>query len=164
MFRESYNEYDYYQYTYAEDEAGTYNKTSKMCKTVLELPKIGRDENMFTTYSATGGMRVYDSDAVTFETILETSFEYELTLPDYQFGDAYEVDVRPTDEENFSEYNVFDIADYVDGAEGQGFQIVQGIFKVIPMFKTTMWMFKFGLDMPAEYFDTNNYLYQYATY
>ena len=62
MFRESYNEYDYYQYTYAEDEAGTNNKTSKMCKTVLELPKIGRDESIFTTYSATGGMRIYDSE------------------------------------------------------------------------------------------------------
>lgn len=135
-----------------------------MCKVVLELPKIGRDESIFTTYSATGGMRIYGSDLTTYQTIVETSFDYELTLPDYQFGDDFEFDERPYDDAVFTATNTFEIGDYVDGAEGTGFQVVQGLFKAIPSFETTMWQFKFGLEMPAEYFDTANYLFQYATY
>ena len=78
-----------------------------MCKVVLELPKIGRDASIFTTYTATGGMRIYDSDLTTFETIYETNFDYELTLPDYQFGDEFEFDERPYDDSVFTVYNTF---------------------------------------------------------
>jgi len=56
------------------------------------------------------------------------------------------------------------VGDYVTGAEGTGFQRVQGLFKAIPNFETTMWIFKFTLEMPTDYFDSTNYLFQWATY
>lgn len=56
------------------------------------------------------------------------------------------------------------MADYIDGAEGTGFQKAQGLFKAVPKFETTLWMFKLSLVMPTEYFDSTNYLWQYVTY
>ena len=119
---------------------------------------------MFTDYSGIAGMRIYDEDLTTFKTISETSFSYTLDLPSYEFGDDYEFDERPYDDAIFTEFNDFVMSDYVAGAEGTGFQMVQGLFKAIPNFETTMWIFKFSLEMPEEYFDETNYLFQWATY
>jgi len=41
---------------------------------------------------------------------------------------------------------------------------VAGGFTIIPNFETLLWYFKFTLEMPTEYFNTDNVLYSYATY
>lgn len=162
-FRESYNEYDYESYNW-DNEDGT-STTWSPCKTSLDLPKIGRDSAMFTDYAVSAGVRIYDpTDLTTFETIATTEFTYTLTEPIYEFGDDYEFDERPYEDAVFTEYNDFVLADYISGAEGTGFQKAQGSFKAIPNFETTMWQFKLTLEMPTEYFDYNNYLFQWATY
>lgn len=109
-------------------------------------------------------MRIYDEDMTTFVTVAETSFTYTLDEPNYEFGDEYEFDERPYDDAIFTEFNDFQMGDYVDGAEGTGFQMVQGLFKAIPNFETTMWIFKLSLEMPEDYFDETNYLFQWATF
>ena len=118
---------------------------------------------MFTDYTVTSGMRIYNSDG-SFETIIQDEFTYTLEAPTYEFGDEFEFDERPYDEAVFTAYNDFEMADYVDNAEGLGLQVVQGLFKAIPNFQTTMWIFKFNLEMPTEYFDEGAYLFQWATY
>lgn len=132
----------------------------------MDLPKIGRDDSMFTEYEVTTGMRIYQTaDSDSFETIIgETSFTYTLEAPTYEFGDEFEFDERPYDEAIFTTYKDFQMSEYVDDAEGVGLQVVQGLFKAIPNFQTTMWMFKFNLEMPSEYFDDDAYLFQWGTY
>jgi hypothetical protein len=34
----------------------------------------------------------------------------------------------------------------------------------VPNFETTKWIFKFSVEMEAQYFDEENYLFQWATY
>jgi len=120
---------------------------------------------MFTEYSVTTGMRIYDDDMTTFETIIdESSFTYTLAEPTYEFGDEFEFDERPYDESIFTMSNNFEMSDYVEGADGVGFQVVQGLFKAIPNFETTMWIFKFALEMPDSYFDSGAYVFNWATY
>lgn len=111
-------------------------------------------------------MRIYQTaDSDSFETIIgETSFTYTLVAPTYEFGDAFEFDERPYDEAIFTISKDFQMSEYVDNAEGVGLQVVQGLFKAIPNFQTTMWMFKFNLEMPEEYFDDDAYLFQWGTY
>ena len=129
------------------------------------MPKIGRDDAIFTDYEVTTGLRIYNpSDMTTFETMTEETFTYTLTAPSYEFGDEYEFNEAPYEDAIFTEFNTFDVADYIDGAEGTGFQKIQGMFKAVPNFETTIWMFKFSLEMPEEYFNTSNYLFQWATY
>jgi hypothetical protein len=85
-------------------------------------------------------MRIYNPDDWSYETMHEpTSFTYTLDEPTYEFGDEYEFDESPQDDEIFTGTNNFFLGDYIDGAEGVGFQVVQGAFKVIPNFDTTMW-------------------------
>lgn len=57
-FRESYNEYDYMSSTW--DDNGD-SKTYCPCKASLEIPKIGRDDDMFTDYTVKVGQRIYDT-------------------------------------------------------------------------------------------------------
>ena len=162
-FRESYNEWDYESQQWTDEEGTT--TTWSPCKVSLDLPKIGRDDSMFTEYSVTTGMRIYNTEDNTFETVIsDTSFTYTLEAPTYEFGDEYEFDERPYDEAIFTTSNAFEISDYISDADGVGYQVVQGLFKAIPNFQTTMWMFKFNLEMPAEYFDDTSYLYQWGTY
>lgn len=53
------------------------------CKAQLELPKIGRDSSIYTTYAGTVGMRIYDEDMTTFTSVTESTFTYTLDEPDY---------------------------------------------------------------------------------
>lgn len=162
-FRESYNEDDYESYSWDEEDGST--TTWSPCKVSLDLPKINRNSDMFTEYSVTTGMRIYDTENNTFETIIGgKDFTYTLEEPTYEFGDEFEFDERPYDEAIFTTYNDFQMSDYVDGAEGVGLQVVQGLFKAIPNFQTTMWIFKFNLEMPTTYFDDGAYLFQWGTY
>ena len=66
---------------------------------------------MFTEYSVTTGMRIYDTETNTFETIIgEKSFTYTLEEPTYEFGDEFEFDERPYDEAIFVTYNDFQMS------------------------------------------------------
>jgi len=162
-FRDSYSEWDYESYTW-EEEDGT-SATWAPCKASLDMPKIGRDSGMFGEYTVTAGMRVYDpTDLTTFVTVATADFTYTLAEPAYDFGDEFEFDERPYEDAVFTEYNDFDLSLYIDGAEGTGFQKAQGLFKAVPKFETTLWIFKLTLEMPSEYFDSTNYLWQYVTY
>lgn len=72
-------------------------------------------------------------------TIQNNSFEFELSEPSYEFGDAFEFDESPYFEEVFNGYNDFQMSDYVSSSEGVGFQKLQGGFQAIPNFETTLW-------------------------
>lgn len=170
-FRQSYNDWDYEssQWTDSETEETT---TYSPCKASLDLPKIGRDSSIFDEYTVKTGMRLYESmDSTTFETIIDpeasgSTFTYTLEEPTYEFGDEFEFDARPYDEAIFTGFNDFAMSDYVSDADGVGFQMVQGLFKAIPNFQTTMWIFKFSLEMPTQFFEENMdaYLFQWGTY
>ena len=111
------------------------------------------------------GSRVYESDDATdFVTLTEETFDYELKKPEYNFGDDFEFDEAPFKDELFSEYRDFSMSDFEANAEGTGFQLFSGGFTVIPNFDTALWEFKFDLDMPGQYFNENNVLYNYATF
>ena len=76
-FRESYSSWDYESYTW-EDENGA-SKTWCPCKASLDMPKIGRDDAMFTEYTVEVGQRVYDAVySTTHEVLSETTFTYTL--------------------------------------------------------------------------------------
>ena len=56
------------------------------------------------------------------------------------------------------------MSDFDSSATGTGFQMFAGGFSVIPNFDTALWKFKFDLDMPGQYFNETNVLYNWATF
>lgn len=134
------------------------------------MPKIGRDTAKFGEYTVIAGYRIYDADMTTFEDIVnEKTFTFELVEPSYEFGDAFEFDEGVSEDSVFKESSLLDLADFVapfwaEDISGKGFQKVAGAFKVVPNFDTTLWMFKFTLEMPNEYFNEENYLFQWASF
>lgn len=151
-FRESYSDWDYESFSW-ENESGS-STTWSSCKASLDLPKIGRDTTKFGEYTVIAGMRIYDADMQTFEDIIsEKSFTFELLEPSYEFGDAFEFDEGVSEDSVFKESSLLDLADFTadfwdEDIAGKGFQKVAGAFKVVPNFDTTLWMFKFSLEMP----------------
>ena len=101
----------------------------------MDLPKVDRDTNIFTEYSVSSGMRIYDEDLTTFETVFDTTFDYNLDEPTYEFGDEYEFDERPYDDAIFTEESNFEWTDlFNEEVDGTGAQIVQGYFTAFPNF------------------------------
>jgi hypothetical protein len=160
---------DNFRPTYQEDDYSTYEFAGRNryqpCRASLDLPKINRDAATFTNYTVTMGSRVYETeDATDFVTLTEETFDYELSPPDYFFGDEAEFDEAPYEDELFNEYRDFQMSDFDSSATGTGFQMFAGGFSVIPNFSTALWKFKFDLDMPGQYFDETNVLYNWATF
>jgi hypothetical protein len=140
---------------------------AQYCKAIIDLEKFVVSDLM-TTNSATYGVRIYDSDDTawtTFKTVAEApAFTYTIDEPSYEFGDFYEFDENPSDDDIFNESSSFAMSDYITDAEGTGFMKVTGGFTVIPNFETVLWYFKFSVDMPTEYFNTENVMYASATF
>lgn len=148
-----------------ETEVFEDGSASARCSAVLPISKIDRDSAIYTDYTVNTGSRVYDqTDLVTFVGISDQDTTYTLVEPSYEFGDDFETDDKPYSEDVFNESRDFDVADYVTDAEGAAFQKFSGAFDVIPNFGATRWAFEFALEMPTELFDTDNWLYQWATY
>jgi hypothetical protein len=103
---------DNFRPTYQEDNYETYEFAGRNryqpCKASLDLPKINRSDDLFKNYTVTMGSRVYDSDDATdFVTLTEEEFDYDLVKPEYTFGDDYEFDEAPYEDELFNEYRDF---------------------------------------------------------
>ena len=65
----------------------------------------------------------------------------------------------------FAESVDFALDSYVTGAAATdiGFQKTKIFLKIVPAFQTVLLKFKFTLEMPKQYWDTNNYMFNFAT-
>ena len=112
------------------------------------------------------GARVFSDPFNNPESInlVEDSFDYTMETPDYEFGDDFEFDENNFDASVFTESIVFDINDYVPDGIGAGFMRVKGQFKILPVFEASFWELGFALDLPQDYFNTDDILVFTATY
>jgi len=121
-FRESYNDWDYYEYAY---DGITYTS----CKASMEMPKINRDTSIFQDYSVKTGMRLV-TDKLIANSVddFKTDFTYTLDEPGYEFGDEFEFNEMPSLDSVFSEYQAIELSDWspLEGTysdwEGTAFQ------------------------------------------
>ena len=88
-----------------------------------------------------------------------------LTKTDYEFGDEFEFDESPKEDDVFMESETFLIADLLGSTtDDKGFMKTAGGFVVIPNFETVLWYFRFQLEMPEYYFEAGQVMYSEITF
>jgi len=169
--RSTYQEYDYWTYTYDMPDANGGADVSIRdvgCTARIDIPKVGASSALWTTYTTKNGVKIFESDLTTYKTLVDDvagSFEVtEITNASYEFGDDYEFNEDVSESDVFSESETFEMSALVDGTSGTGFMKIAGGFVVVPNFETALWYFRFQLEMPTEYFDSENVLYAEITF
>lgn len=169
--RSTHQDYDYWTYSWYDEEAGI-DMTEVGCVATIDIPKdAASDAAFWDTWTVTTGVKIFDAiDSSSFvsiddaTTLTDPATTAEITDADYEFGDAYEFKEEPVEDDIFAESESFLMSDFIDGAADEtGFMKTAGGFKIIPNFETALWYFRFQLEMPTEYFDSDNVMYAQIT-
>lgn len=138
------------------------------CNAIMYIPKDTANSIAYQSAAATAfSMTVVVDESERIPIIVDEAGEFTVGAIDdssYEFGDNFELDEVPSDDDLLFESESFTISDFIAGAEGTGFMKSYAGFTIIPSFETVLWYFKVNLEMPTEYFDTENVLVTELTF